>query len=283
VKNGCKSIGFPLISAGIFGYPVDKAWRKALQACLDFQKNNPDVELDIQFAIIDDKILDIGRKTLAELIKKKTSVYLKQLDDNSLQQIKNKITQGKDKLIDQKANPVAGGLMKILCDPNVIKVLSVDQLISIVESIFPESVQDENWIPKYCDILLRIIDEAKKKKSDERADRYEKYLRENLVPVAKKEASSIVECDLDTLEDIFKVTVCLYWYYTEKDKEFVFEADQGKMEKLIDAVPSVKGVGNQLGLPLVSVKPEERQYAVFLSWILEELLKKQTGLKEGCI
>ena len=47
-ENGCKSIGFPLISAGIFGYPVDKAWRKALQACLDFQKDNPDTELDIQ-------------------------------------------------------------------------------------------------------------------------------------------------------------------------------------------------------------------------------------------
>lgn len=56
LNNGCKSIGFPLISAGIFGYPVDKAWRKALQACLDFQKENQDAKLDIQFAVIDDNI-----------------------------------------------------------------------------------------------------------------------------------------------------------------------------------------------------------------------------------
>lgn len=67
VENGCRSVGFPLISAGIFGYPVDQAWRKALQACLDFQKSNPDANLDIQFAVIDDKVLDIGKRTLAEL------------------------------------------------------------------------------------------------------------------------------------------------------------------------------------------------------------------------
>ena len=35
-ENGIHSVCFPLISAGIFGYPPDKAWRKALQACLDF-------------------------------------------------------------------------------------------------------------------------------------------------------------------------------------------------------------------------------------------------------
>ena len=70
-KNGCKSIGFPLISAGIFGYPVDKAWRKALQACLDYQENNPDVDIDIQFAVIDDDILAEGKKTLEQLLKDK--------------------------------------------------------------------------------------------------------------------------------------------------------------------------------------------------------------------
>ena len=32
VQNNCRSIGFPLISAGIFGYPIDQAWRKAIQA-----------------------------------------------------------------------------------------------------------------------------------------------------------------------------------------------------------------------------------------------------------
>jgi len=63
-EHGIHSIGFPLISAGIFGYPVDKAWRKALQACNDFIVNNPDYDIDIVFAVIDDKVKAIGEGTL---------------------------------------------------------------------------------------------------------------------------------------------------------------------------------------------------------------------------
>ncbi len=65
--NGIKSIAFPLISAGIFGYPKDQAWKKALQACNDWIKDNSDYEIEIIFAIIDDKILELGRRTAEEL------------------------------------------------------------------------------------------------------------------------------------------------------------------------------------------------------------------------
>ena len=66
-KNNCHSIGFPLISAGIFGYPVDKAWRKAIQACNDFFKKNPDADLQVVFAVLDDEIMSIGEQTQAEI------------------------------------------------------------------------------------------------------------------------------------------------------------------------------------------------------------------------
>ena len=67
VVNGCHSIGFPLISAGIFGYPKDKAWRKAIQACNDFFKKNPDADLQIIFAVLDDSILALGQQILNEI------------------------------------------------------------------------------------------------------------------------------------------------------------------------------------------------------------------------
>ena len=67
-ENGLHSIGFPLISAGIFGYPVDKAWRKAIQACNDFIQNNPDYDIKIIFAVLDDKILATGEETLKEIV-----------------------------------------------------------------------------------------------------------------------------------------------------------------------------------------------------------------------
>lgn len=66
-ENDCHSIGFPLISAGIFGYPKDKAWRKALQSCSDWIEENPDYDMNIIFAVLDDRILELGQKTMEEL------------------------------------------------------------------------------------------------------------------------------------------------------------------------------------------------------------------------
>lgn len=66
-EKGCHSIGFPLISAGIFGYPKDKAWRKALQSCNDWIKNNSEYNMDIVFAVLDRKIYDLGVKSMQEL------------------------------------------------------------------------------------------------------------------------------------------------------------------------------------------------------------------------
>lgn len=66
-ENDIHSIGFPLISAGIFGYPADKAWRKAVQACRDFIQGNPDYDIDIIFAVIGDDILELGEQTIREL------------------------------------------------------------------------------------------------------------------------------------------------------------------------------------------------------------------------
>ena len=64
-ENGIHSIGFPLISAGIFGYPIDKAWDRAIKACNDFIESNPDYEIDIIFAVLDDNIKKIGESVIA--------------------------------------------------------------------------------------------------------------------------------------------------------------------------------------------------------------------------
>lgn len=70
-KSGCKSIAFPLISSGIYGYPIDKAWRKALQSCLDFIAQNTDYNIDIYFAVLDESVKTFGEKILNELIERK--------------------------------------------------------------------------------------------------------------------------------------------------------------------------------------------------------------------
>ena len=66
-ENGCRSIGFPLISSGIFGYPKDRAWREALQSCTDWISSNADYDIAIVFAVLDDEVLELGKDTLQEM------------------------------------------------------------------------------------------------------------------------------------------------------------------------------------------------------------------------
>ena len=79
-ENNLHSIGFPLISAGIFGYPVDKAWRKAIQACVDYIQANADYEMNIVFAVLDDVILGDGLRTLGEVSREKGYIDFKRIN-----------------------------------------------------------------------------------------------------------------------------------------------------------------------------------------------------------
>ena len=65
-EHQCHSIGFPLISSGIFGYPVEAAWKRALIACGDYLDRHQDASLDIVFAVINDETIKAGRKALAD-------------------------------------------------------------------------------------------------------------------------------------------------------------------------------------------------------------------------
>ena len=64
--NDCHSIAFPLISAGIYGYPKAEAWKIAIRACMDFLGQNADYEMEIVFAVLDESILKMGETELAK-------------------------------------------------------------------------------------------------------------------------------------------------------------------------------------------------------------------------
>lgn len=65
-ENGCRSIGFPLISAGIYGYPIEGAWKAALEEVYEFLKETRDtgLDMDIFFTSLDDETLWIGKNEL---------------------------------------------------------------------------------------------------------------------------------------------------------------------------------------------------------------------------
>ena len=51
-------------STGVFGYPIDQAWRIAIRACADFiEKGN---RIDVVFAVLNERVLEAGEITLKE-------------------------------------------------------------------------------------------------------------------------------------------------------------------------------------------------------------------------
>ncbi|MCI5830963.1 MAG: macro domain-containing protein [Spirochaetia bacterium] len=59
-ENDIHSVVFPLISAGIFGYPLYDAWAQAIYACKNFINKNQDYSLDIIFAIPENDKIKAG-------------------------------------------------------------------------------------------------------------------------------------------------------------------------------------------------------------------------------
>ena len=59
--KGCRSIAFPLISSGIYGYPVKEAWRVAIKAI----QESP-YDMDATIAVIDDSALQLGTSILSQ-------------------------------------------------------------------------------------------------------------------------------------------------------------------------------------------------------------------------
>ena len=63
-ENDIHSVVFPLISAGIFGYPLYDAWAQAIYACKNFINKYQDYNLDIIFAIPEDGKVKAGNVIL---------------------------------------------------------------------------------------------------------------------------------------------------------------------------------------------------------------------------
>ena len=63
-QNNLKSIAFPLISAGIYGYPLNEATQIAIDSINGFlQKENS--QMTVYLAVLDDRILSAAQKMLS--------------------------------------------------------------------------------------------------------------------------------------------------------------------------------------------------------------------------
>ena len=65
-KYDCKTVAFPLISAGVYHYPKEQALRIAVETIQEFLKEN---EMCVSIVAFDSDILQIAQKSFPELIK----------------------------------------------------------------------------------------------------------------------------------------------------------------------------------------------------------------------
>ena len=63
VENGCRTLAFPAISCGIFGYPVDQASRIAVQETTRFLEDEPSIE-KVYFVCFSRDVVEAYRQAL---------------------------------------------------------------------------------------------------------------------------------------------------------------------------------------------------------------------------
>jgi len=66
LENGIKSISFPSISAGAYGYPIEKASKVALSSVIGFLEKNRELD-EVRFVLHNSHDLDVYERTLEEL------------------------------------------------------------------------------------------------------------------------------------------------------------------------------------------------------------------------
>lgn len=72
LENGCESVAFPLISAGVYGYPKDQAIRVALDTISPFVLEN---EITVILVIFDRTAYDFGRKMFPGIARYMDDLY----------------------------------------------------------------------------------------------------------------------------------------------------------------------------------------------------------------
>lgn len=137
LQNKCKSIAFPVISSGTYGYPKDKAFNIAVSAISSFLVEN---EMMVYLVVYDKSAIEIGRKLF-----KKIEQYI---DDNYVEKHWMKgPTRGIESYEFQKKSESMS--------------IAFDSAADIVKPIKRRKLDDivSNMGEAFSEMLMRLIDE----------------------------------------------------------------------------------------------------------------------------
>ena len=64
-EHGLKSVAFSAISCGVYGYPIDRASRIAVETVFEWLSANDDCKMEIYFVCFNDEVYDWIRRNIA--------------------------------------------------------------------------------------------------------------------------------------------------------------------------------------------------------------------------
>jgi len=151
VKHKCKSIAFPLISSGIYGYPKAEALRVATNAISDFICEN---DVDVSLVVFDKAAVEISEELLGAVDK--------YIDENYVEERR----VARRHLLDVEESALSDAYIESLALPKQLMADDVSEII-LVESV-AASLDDlvGNLDEPFSTTLLRLIDTTGRKDTE---------------------------------------------------------------------------------------------------------------------
>ena len=165
-------------------------------------------------------------------------------------------------------------MFSVLCKPDILFSLNRDDLGSILQSIFPNSIRDLEWYAKFGEMIVkgfsgvnRYID------NDERAMIYYNHLYQTIVPELQSEYKRDGKAYfVERLIDVYKILSCLLRYAFDESPSFSIEVDKEALEDFENRIIKYQEENKNI------YTFQERTYTKLITWIITELIIEQDGI-----
>lgn len=137
-EYNCSSVAFPLISSGVYGYPVNEAFKIAVNTVADFLMNN---DMLVYIVIFRKEALTAGNKLFSDIAEYIDDNYVDEHTDRNFEQMR--ALQCSQPLNERQ-------IPDYICESLPTAVPQEDNLKDIIDEIIDES---------FSEMLLRKIDE----------------------------------------------------------------------------------------------------------------------------
>lgn len=148
-EHGCESVAFPLISAGIYGYPKAEALRVAVDTCAEFLAENESA-MTVYIVIFDKDAFNIGEALFSNI---KSFI-----DENYVGEMKKRDVRRSVRLINEPAEIESD---EMLFDLNDAVCAAPEVSFSVNKLEAPKSLEEalNDLDESFSEMLLRLIDE----------------------------------------------------------------------------------------------------------------------------